>query len=720
MENNNNSNDNNYKKHTKTKSMKMQDFFGITNLDLIKSKSEQIKIKEKTPEENESDENEEALGSYNNNNNNNNLYEYLYDSAMEAEEPSLYQSTDRIKIKENIISEKINEINNQSKKDNIQEKKIIIQEQIYPIESINIFIDDIKTEYADFVIQNYQCKFIFDDKVLAKFVNLVHFTPKYFEFPLFYAYKGSYDEVTNITTITLKDYRSYKISSKNKSIYKQLFDKNQNKVDFYKYAYFYKDVQDKKNIKYEIDGWDIYKPSSEYKRQGIEFSDTKFCFSNLNSKYELCETYPNILVIPKKFDNKELFNIAKSRMKNRFPILSYCYHYESSSGKKKIKSYMYRSAQIKKSGIIFKSKNLEVEYMNEITNIEKNNQGFIIFDCRSEFAAKANTFKGAGSEDPKHYKNCIKLIFGAIENIHSIRKSLKNALQKAYYGNENIIEGKISFSIKNNNEKNFLSKFESTKWLEYLSALLIGSICVAKKLYQNINVLVHCSDGWDRTAQVCSLVQIILDPYFRTIEGFAVLVEKEWVSFGHKFAMRNGCDVRKEKKKDRSPIFIQFIHAVQQMTMQYPTAFEYNNNFLLFLCDEIYSNKYGTFLFNCEKDKFNNNQEKKTISIWSDIFYEKNKYINDIYKPINGTINVKGELKYLNIWNDFFFKYDKVGMAYKNRALLDKQEYVAKILEEKNKSILELLNVIKSNGLENLVKDNKIYNLYKDKLDKSE
>ena len=47
MENNNNSNDNNYKKHTKTKSMKMQDFFGITNLDLIKSKSEQIKIKGK-------------------------------------------------------------------------------------------------------------------------------------------------------------------------------------------------------------------------------------------------------------------------------------------------------------------------------------------------------------------------------------------------------------------------------------------------------------------------------------------------------------------------------------------------------------------------------------------------------------------------------------------------------------------------------------------------
>ena len=132
----------------------------------------------------------------------------------------------------------------------------------------------------------------------------------------------------------------------------------------------------------------------------------------------------------------------------------------------------------------------------------------------------------------------------------------------------------------------------------------------------------------------------MVDPFYRTIEGFAVLVEKEWISFGHQFAIRNGCDVRKEKKKDRSPIFIQFLHAVHQMTMQYPTAFEFNNNFLLFLCSEIYSNKYGTFLFNNEKEKFNVNPEKTTISIWSDIFYEKNKYINDLYKPIRGTINI--------------------------------------------------------------------------------
>ena len=31
-------------------------------------------------------------------------------------------------------------------------------------------------------------------------------------------------------------------------------------------------------------------------------------------------------------------------------------------------------------------------------------------------------------------------------------------------------------------------------------------------------VLVHCSDGWDRTAQVVSLAKLIADPSYRTLE----------------------------------------------------------------------------------------------------------------------------------------------------------------------------------------------------------
>ena len=86
---------------------------------------------------------------------------------------------------------------------------------------------------------------------------------------------------------------------------------------------------------------------------------------------------------------------------------------------------------------------------------------------------------------------------------------------------------------------------------------------------------------------------------------------------------------------------------------------------------------------------------------------------------MSGTINVKGEMKYLNVWNDFFFKYDKIGMTYINQSLYDRNDFINKVQEEKNANILELLKVIKNNGLENLIKDNKIYKMFKDDLNKN-
>ena len=96
---------------------------------------------------------------------------------------------------------------------------------------------------------------------------------------------------------------------------------------------------------------------------------------------------------------------------------------------------------------------------------------------------------------------------------------------------------------------------------------------------QSRPVLVHCSDGWDRTTQVVTLVQVLLDPFYRTVSGFQVLIEREWLGFGHKFSDRNGFGVDGEQ----SPIFLQWLDCVHQIMIQFPTSFQFNLNFLVII-----------------------------------------------------------------------------------------------------------------------------------------
>ena len=67
--------------------------------------------------------------------------------------------------------------------------------------------------------------------------------------------------------------------------------------------------------------------------------------------------------------------------------------------------------------------------------------------------------------------------------------------------------------------------------------VLAGAVRIADRIEsQKTSVIVHCSDGWDRTSQLTALAMLMLEPHYRTIRGFQVLVEKEWIDVGHKFA----------------------------------------------------------------------------------------------------------------------------------------------------------------------------------------
>ena len=67
--------------------------------------------------------------------------------------------------------------------------------------------------------------------------------------------------------------------------------------------------------------------------------------------------------------------------------------------------------------------------------------------------------------------------------------------------------------------------------------------------------------------------------YSTCIQGFQVLVEREWLTFGHKFGDR--CGHTSDDTNQRSPVFLQWLDCVHQLMRQFPCDFQFNEQFLV-------------------------------------------------------------------------------------------------------------------------------------------
>lgn len=208
----------------------------------------------------------------------------------------------------------------------------------------------------------------------------------------------------------------------------------------------------------------------------------------------------------------------------------------------------------------------------------------------------------------------------------------------------------------------WLRALDDTGWLYHVRLVLTASINVAQHLTAGCSVLVHCSDGWDRTSQVCSLAQLILDPYFRTMRGFAVLIEKDWCSFGHKFEDRCGHGTPCHDSGERSPIFVQWLDSVHQLLLQFPRAFEFNHTFLVFLADHVHSCLFGTFLGNSEHDRTRLGVTERTTSIWAYVLHERcmSRFLNPNFSPENHQLRPSASAKRIELWRRFFCRWDSL------------------------------------------------------------
>ncbi|KAK3190748.1 phosphatidylinositol-3-phosphatase ymr1 [Lecanicillium sp. MT-2017a] len=482
----------------------------------------------------------------------------------------------------------------------------------------------------------------------------------------------------------------------------------------------------------EVNGWQFYDPKAEFRRQGIseKLPDKGWRVTTINKDYTFCDTYPAFLVVPSKISDNVLKYAKDFRSRNRIPTLSYIHPVNNctitrssqplagitrktnvqdeklvaasfsasmpagsendtpmssqldvsstppAAGPELSDTERYEDELISKSVTMFDAKTgKRLVYGAQQSNL--------IVDARPTINAMVNQVQGMGSENMDKYKFA-KKIFLSIENIHVMRSSLNKVV-------ESLKDADIS-PLPPNREL-----LHQSGWLKHIHDVLDGSAIIARQVGINhSHVLIHCSDGWDRTSQLSALAQIMLDPYYRTIEGFVVLVEKDWLSFGHMFRLRSGhlnhedwftqqrdayagtkvqpgendgrndafqnvisgakrffnqnkddgdlatiseaasgktVDDEATTPKMVSPVFHQFLDCTYQLIRQNKNRFEYNERFLKRLLYHLYSCQYGTFLYNSEKQRVDAKVMERTSSVWDYFLCRKQEFTNPDFDP---------------------------------------------------------------------------------------
>ncbi|XP_070854271.1 phosphatidylinositol-3,5-bisphosphate 3-phosphatase MTMR2 [Drosophila suzukii] len=413
------------------------------------------------------------------------------------------------------------------------------------------------------------------------------------------------------------------------------------------------------------DGWAVYEPLAELRRLGVP--NDMWRATKLNESYAICDSYPAVWAVPKAASDDFLKRVATFRSRCRLPVLSWM--------NPRTQATITRCSQ-PLVGVSGKRNSDDEAYLSFIMEANAQSDKLTIMDARPSANAIANKAKGGGYESEDAYRN-VEIHFLDIHNIHVMRESLRKVKEACF---------------PTTDDSKWQTAIDNTLWLKHIRCILAGAVRIVDKVEtMSTSVVVHCSDGWDRTAQLTALSMLLLDHYYRTVRGFEVLIEKEWLSFGHKFQQRIGHGDNKHSDADRSPVFLQFIDSVWQVSQQFNNAFEFNEHFLITIVDHLYSCRFGTFLCNTEAERVTEDLKHRTTSLWTHINSSLDQYLNPLFPSFTQRAELVlrpiASVRSVRLWKGLYCRWNPGLCALqrgcqRTRELLSKQDQLFKLVNE--------------------------------------
>jgi myotubularin-related protein 9 len=198
----------------------------------------------------------------------------------------------------------------------------------------------------------------------------------------------------------------------------------------------------------------------------------------------------------------------------------------------------------------------------------------LIFDLRDSSVLKTAQSRGGGYETDSNYP-LWKRINKHLDRYDQLQTSFTRLVDTFVPSNGST------------DSSSFLSRLEASTWLYNMRQCLHVACTIADEmLNRNACVLVHGNDGWDNTLVVCALVQIVINPEARTISGFELLIEREWLHAGHMFSKRCAKSAfGSTSHKQEAPVFLLFLDCVRQVIQEFYLILYYINKLIKWIVE---------------------------------------------------------------------------------------------------------------------------------------